>query len=339
MSANPILAEVVRGNWVENRHRGAFCLSDASGKRLLEIGDVEREIFPRSAIKSMQALAMFQSGAVDAYKLDDETLALACASHHGEAEHVAGVTKTLELLGFSEKDLECGAHVPTDRAARKALANAAGLPTQLHNNCSGKHAGMLAVAKALDIDKTGYVKSEHDVQKLVRLGVEEIMGVPMTEQKCGTDGCSIPTWAAPLHNFATGFARMATGDALGPELAKASQRVFDAATSHPFLVRGTNGLDTDVMAAFKGRLMLKIGADGVFCGALRDSGLGFALKIDDGNMPASEVTIANLLLAISAPKAQEKEILERYASKTNTNWRGIDVATLQGTDASRPSGV
>lgn len=335
MIANPILAEMVRGNWVENLHRGAICVSRADGEILLATGDVDRAIFPRSAIKAMQALAIFQSGAAEKFELSDEAIALACASHNGEAGHVAGVQQTLSKLGLTASNLECGAHLPTNRNARKTLAGAAVLPTELHNNCSGKHAGMLAVAKALDVPTKGYVLRDHPVQKLVRAGVEAVIGEGLTESKCGTDGCSIPTWAAPLKSFATGFARMATGEGLSEDLANASRRIFDAATSHPFLVRGTESLDTDLMGAFGGRLMIKIGAEGVFCGALRDSGLGFSLKIDDGNMAAAEIAVANFLLAVSNPSADEKAALEKYTSRSFSNWRKIEVATLLATDAAR----
>ena len=327
---NPVLVETLRGNWVESIHRGSYAVCDAYGNVLSSVGDPSHPVLPRSAIKSMQALALFRSGAVEKFGLDDEAIAMACASHLGEPAHIETVTKTLEKLGLGAGDLECGAHPPSSPAARKALAASGAAPSPLHNNCSGKHAGMLADALALGVDTKGYVTREHAVQKLVRSCVEDVIGTTLTTEACGTDGCSIPTWAAPLTAFATGFARMASGENLPQDLAAASQRIFAAATSHPHLVRGTGSLDSEAMTAFGGRLMLKIGAEGVFCGAVIDKGLGFALKIDDGSMPAAETAIASLILAIAEPNEAERAALEKWSQKTITNWRGIDTGETRG---------
>jgi len=333
MNANPLLAELQRGTTLENIHRGAFCVVRADGSLVAGAGEMSRPVFPRSAIKSMQALAMFRSGAVAKFGFSDEAIALACASHNGEPRHIEGVAMMLARLGLDAGDLECGAHPPTDAAARTALRAKGEPPTALHNNCSGKHTGMLAVARALGVPTRGYIERDHQVQKLVRAGMEAIIGEPLSVDRCGTDGCSIPTWAAPLSAFARGFARMATGEGLSPEDAAAATRIFEAATGNPFLVRGSNSLDTDLMTAFSGRLMLKIGAEGVFCGALRDKGWGFALKIDDGNHMAAEIVIASLLLAIAAPNAGETAALAAYATRTMRNWRDFEVATWRATDA------
>lgn len=335
--ANPILVETLRGNWVENIHRGSIAICDATGDLKAAIGDVGHPVFPRSAIKALQALAIFRSGAAQKYDLDDQAIALACASHFGEPGHVEIVARTLAMLGLSDADLECGTHPPTAASARELLRAKKAPPSALHNNCSGKHTGMLATALALGVPTKDYVTRNHPVQKLVRACVEEVIGQSLTEDRCGTDGCSIPTWAAPLDTFAAAFARMATGQRLPADLAAASTRIFDAATANPFLIRGTDSLDTEVMQAFGGRLMLKIGAEGVFCGALRNSGLGFALKIDDGNMVAAECAVANLLLAIAKPDSKERSALDKWTRVTNRNWRKIEVAETRGTKASRPT--
>ena len=331
MQANPILAEAFRGNWVENRHRGTFSVVDDNGKIVASIGDYQRPVFPRSAIKSLQAMAMFRSGAVEKFGLDDEEIALACASHNGESAHVEGVQRFLDKIGCSIDDLECGAHPPSHSAARKALQKSGNAPSAIHNNCSGKHSGMLAVAKALGVPTKDYSKRVHPVQKLVREVVERIIGQELTEDRCGLDGCSIPTWAAPLNTFAEGFARMASGNGLPDEMREDAFQIFDAATKNPFLIRGTDSLDTDLMTAFGGRLMIKIGADGVFCGALRDKSLGFALKIDDGNLKVAEVVIAQMLTVLSQPNDQEAEVLSRYATSISKNWRKLEVGRIVAT--------
>jgi len=329
MDANPILVEQTRGNFVENRHRGAFVIADAEGNLIAAAGDIARPVFPRSAIKSMQALAMVTSGAIDRFALSDEQLALACASHHGEEVHVAGVTGFLGHLGLGAGDLECGAHLPLNGKAREALRAAGAQPTALHNNCSGKHSGMLSVARALGADTAHYVDREHPVQLAVRGAIETVLGEGLSVDRCGTDGCSIPTWAAPLSSFARGFARMATGTGLPPELGNAAHRIFDAATSHPLLVAGTGHFDTLTMEAFGGRLMQKGGAEGVQCGAIRDKGWGYALKCDDGNMQASVVMVASLLLRFAAPDAAQAELLRRFARQAVKNVRGAEVGEMR----------
>ena len=329
MDANPILAEAIRGNWVENRHRGAYVVVDADGQIIASAGDIERPIFPRSAIKSMQALPIFARQAEDRFHHTEEELALACASHHGEDIHVATANGLLTRIGLSVADLECGAHAPTNAAAREALRAAGAEPSPLHNNCSGKHSGMLSVALAMGVPTAGYVGREHEVQKVVRGAVEAVIGESLTEGRCGTDGCSIPTFAAPLRAFAYGFARMSTGKGLPDELATAARRLFDAATSHPHLVAGTGHPDTLLMQAFRGRLMQKGGAEGVQCGAIRDKGWGYALKCDDGNMAASHAMLAGVLLKYADPDAGQRALLETLAHQPIKNVRGAAVGEMR----------
>jgi L-asparaginase II len=329
MDANPVLAETVRGNWVENLHRGAYVVVDADGTIIASAGDIERAIFPRSAIKSMQALPIFARHAEEQFHHTPEELALACASHHGEDVHVNTAAGLLSRLGLSVADLECGAHQPSNSAAREALRAAGAEPSALHNNCSGKHSGMLSVAVAMGIPTAGYVGREHEVQKQVRAAVEAVIGEPLTEGKCGTDGCSIPTFAAPLRAFAYGFARMATGKGITPELGTAARRLFDAATTHPHLVAGTGHADTLIMQAFKGRVMQKVGAEAVQCGAIRDKGWGYAIKCDDGNVPASQAMLAGLLLKIADPDDSQRALLETYLRQPIKNVRGAEVGVMR----------
>jgi L-asparaginase II len=332
MQANPILVEQTRGDAVENRHRAAFVVSDADGNVIAAAGDISRPVFPRSAIKSIQALALFTSGSAERFGLTDEELALACASHHGEDVHVAGVTRFLGHVGLGAADLECGAHQPSTGAAREALRMSGSEPSPLHNNCSGKHSGMLSVARAMGVPTDGYVGREHPVQVEVRRVIETVVGESLSVDLCGTDGCSIPTWAAPLSGFARGFARMAAGKGLPKDMAAAARRIFDAATSYPLLVAGTGHFDTLVMEAFGGRVMQKGGAEGVQCGAIRDKGWGYALKVDDGNMNASIAIAAQLLAALAEPDESQRTLLARFSRQTIRNVRNFDVGEMRGTD-------
>ncbi len=323
MSANPVLAHVMRGNLIENYHRGAFCFVDSSGEIISSFGNVENLIFPHSAIKSIQALAIYHSGAKEKYSLNEQEIALICASHFATKEHVEIVKNILHKIGCDISDLACGAHAPIDVKARKSLFAAGIRPSAVHNACSGKHAGMLAVARALNIEIKDYTNPKHEVQRLVQQMIENIIGEELTEYNYAIDGCSVPTWAASLKSFAFGFAKMSSGELLSKQERLAVHDIFNACVKYPHLIRGENSLDSDLMAAFGGRLIIKIGSDGVFCGVFREENIGFALKIDDGNLEVAEVVIANMLLELPNLQASEVSILQKYRKKTLYNWRKI----------------
>ncbi len=267
---NPVLVEVTRGGRVESRHRGSVCVVDADGATVLEIGDVHQPVFPRSAVKSIQALPLVESGAADAYGFGDRELALACASHGGEPEHVATATRMLEKAGFDGSALECGAHWPSNQDAMIALAREGGSPAALHNNCSGKHSGFLCTCRHIGLKHEGYVKREHPYQQMIAEVMTEVTGAAHGADNSGVDGCSIPTYAVPLKNLAVGFARMATGTGLAPERAKAARRLFAACMAEPFYVSGTGRADLKLMQAGAGKIFAKTGAEGVYCAALPD---------------------------------------------------------------------
>jgi L-asparaginase II len=293
--ANPVLVEVTRGSVVESWHRGAVSVFDADGKAVWEIGDTERPVFPRSAVKAIQALPLVESGAADAYGFGDRELALACASHSGEPVHVELAKAMLAKAGLDGTALECGVHWPSSHDATIALARAGGVPNALHNNCSGKHSGFLCTCVHSGIAHGGYVKAGHALQEMVRDAMQSVTGAVHDVDHCGTDGCSIPTYAVPLKSFARGFARMATGRGFSPERARAAKRLISACMAEPFLVAGTGKADVALMQAAPGRIFVKTGAEGVYCAALPELGLGIALKCDDGAGRAAEVMIAAVL--------------------------------------------
>ena len=292
---NPVLVEVLRGAVVESAHRGAVAVFDADGKAVWEIGDTTQPVFPRSAVKAIQALPLVESGAADAYGFGDRELALACASHSGEPAHAELARAMLAKAGLDETALECGAHWPLDHDATVALARAGAVPNALHNNCSGKHSGFLCTCRHAGIAHRGYVKAGHALQEMVRDAMQAVTGAAHDAGHCGTDGCSIPTYAVPLRSFALGFARMATGTGFGPERAKAAKRLFAACMAEPFLVAGTGRADVALMKAAPGRIFVKTGAEGVYCAALPELGLGIALKCDDGAGRAAEVMVAAVM--------------------------------------------
>jgi L-asparaginase II len=326
--ANPVLVEVTRGGIVESRHRGAVVVVDADGGRVMAIGDTAQPVFPRSAVKSIQALPLVESGAADAYGFGDREIALACASHSGQPEHAALALSMLELAGLDGTALECGAHWPSRQDAALELSRRAGAPSALHNNCSGKHSGFVCTCRHLGIDHRGYVGAAHRSQQMVREAMEAVTGATHGEDVCGTDGCSIPTYAVPLDSLALGFARMATGNGLGQERAKAAKRIFAACLAEPFYVAGTSRMDTRLMSAGGGRIFVKTGAEGVYCGAVPELGLGIAIKCDDGAGRASEAMVAAVLARLLADDELSGKLSKMAHSKI-TNWNGIDVGAVR----------
>jgi len=329
---DPILVEVLRGLLVESRHRGAVAVADADGGTVLTLGGVAAPIFPRSAVKALQALPLVESGAADRYGFGDEELALACASHSGEPGHVAGVTRMLAKAGLDAAALRCGAHWPIAQPALVELART-GEPSALHNNCSGKHSGFLCVACAQGIDHADYWRPQHPVQREVRTVLEHMTGATLSDDRRAVDGCSVPTWAIPLQNLAQGFAKFGTGRGLAPERARAAARLRAACARKPWHVAGTSRFCTEIMELLGARVFVKTGAEGVYCGALPEQGLGIAVKCDDGAGRASQAIMAALIARFLPLDDAERAALTRLAQPTLRNWNGIEIGALRVTDA------
>ena len=324
--SNPTLIEVLRGPLVESRHRGAVAIADAAGRLVLSLGDTEAAVFPRSAIKVMQALPLVLSGAAEAYGYGDRELALACASHGGEPRHSDLAASMLARAGLDAGALECGAHAPSNEKVARAMLVAGENPGPLHNNCSGKHSAMLAVARHLGEAHQGYVRPDHPVQRRIAALMTELTGAPATPDVCGIDGCSVPTWALPLEAWARGFARMvAAGPGASAPLA-AGRRLMAACMAEPGYVAGERRFCTDVMAALKGAAFVKTGAEGVFCAAVPAFGLGIALKIEDGATRASEAAMAAIL---SGLLPGHLDLFDRWQAKPVRNVVGAVVGSLR----------
>lgn len=330
ISDDPILIEVTRGGLVESGHRGAVAVADADGHLVLALGDVERPVFPRSAVKAMQALPLIESGAADAFGLGEEELAVACASHSGEAVHVAAVRKLLAKAGLDESDLACGAHWPIGDHASRELTRAGKSPTAIHNNCSGKHAGMLAVARHLGLNTRGYEKPDHPVQDAIRRILSETCGVRLGPDTMGIDGCSIPTFAFSLHGLATGFARLGSGKHLPEARARAAGRLMQACFAHPVLVAGEGRFDTTIMRGLPHVVFAKGGAEGVHCAALPEFGIGVAVKVDDGTKRGAEATLAHVIAALVSAAGK---VLPAQLRGELKNWHGTKVGEVRASAA------
>ena len=275
-------------------------------------GDAERAVYPRSAVKALQALPLVESGAADRLGLSDKEIALACASHSGSDDHVATARAMLAKAGRDERALECGVHWPLGEAEARALARSGGAPNALHNNCSGKHAGFVCLSCAMGVEPKGYVAPDHPVQREVAAAIAATTGARLSEEMRGVDGCAIPTYAVPLIALAHGFARLGTGEGLSPARRKAAARIRSAVAAHPLTVAGKGRFDTEVMSLLGAGAFTKTGAEGVFCAALPEAGLGLAVKADDGAGRAAQVMIAALIRRFGGFDDESKARLELF---------------------------
>ncbi|WP_434056175.1 MAG: asparaginase [Roseibium sp.] len=326
---NPALVDVTRGSLTESIHRGSVAIADTQGKLVCGIGDIDARVYPRSAIKALQALPLVESGAAEALDLTDAELSLACASHNGEEVHANAARVMLFKAGLTEDDLECGPQWPKrmEDAAKLILSDET--PCGLHNNCSGKHAGFLGLARIMGVETQGYIDPSHPVQREVRLAMEQMTGETLTEDVCGVDGCSIPTYASPLRSFAKAFASFGTGEGLEPLRADAARQIYDACINEPYMVAGAERFCTRVMEGFRGRVFVKTGAEGVFCAALPELGFGVSLKCDDGATRAAEVMMATVLEALLDLNEDEAVLLDGLVNPPVLTRRGAQAGHIK----------
>lgn len=324
----PVLVEVTRGGLVESVHRGRIAVVNAVGRLVAAWGDPDRRLYARSAIKPLQAIPLVESGSLDAYGLGDEELALACASHNGEPVHAGMVAGWLARLGLAENDLECGAHPPLDPEAAAALIRRGQPAGALHNNCSGKHAGMLTVACHGNMATTGYVASSHPVQQRVEAVLAEMCDCDLGAAPRGIDGCSLPQIALPLRALALAMARMADPDAAGLPAGRAAAvlRIRQAWAGHPYLIAGRDRFDTRLIEATGGQVLVKVGAEGVTCAVVPALQVGIALKIEDGGGRAVGVALAAVLARLGVASG---DTLAPFRETVIRNIAGLDVGVVR----------
>ncbi len=326
---NPVLVEVTRGDTVESRHRGAACVYDSTGDCVLAWGDVEALVFPRSAVKLLQAVPFLETGAADVCQANFNELALACASHGGERAHVAVARAWMERLGLEEGHLACGAHFPYEAEASNALVRAGEMPSTLHNNCSGKHLAMLATALAKGESIAGYHEPDHPVQRRVRDTMSELAGEDLGQAPMGIDGCSVPNWGITLAALARAMARVADPKGLKVARQSAIRRLRNAVARSPFMVAGSGRFCTALIGHKSTELYVKTGAEGVFVAALYELGVGIALKIDDGAKRASEVALAAILRYLEVLDDADWDALAEFAAPRILNRAGREVGEIR----------
>ena len=322
----PVAVEVWRGDRVESRHRASAAVVDRAGRTLVAVGDTDQPVYPRSAIKPIQAVPLVESGAAAAFGLDEAELALACASHGGEPVHVRSVGAWLARLGLAESALACGPHPPSHAPSAELLIAQGQRPTRLHNNCSGKHAAMLTLARHLGASVLGYERPDHPVQRAVRTVLDELTDGAVLDP-AAIDGCGVPTWALPLRALALAFARLGTPDQLPPARRDACRRIALAMVRQPLMVAGSGRLCTALLE-LGGGLLAKTGAEGVYVAAMPGSGLGLALKVEDGASRAAEVTLLAALERLGWLPEPVLRDLERFARPILRNHAGTEVGRI-----------
>jgi L-asparaginase II len=335
----------IRGGTVESRHQVSAVAVDPDGKLVGWTGDPDLVTFWRSCAKPFQALPLITGGGADALGVTDEEIALACASHNGELRHVAVATSLLRKAGCVEDDLACGPHPSLSPAVARAMAERGQKPRKLHSNCSGKHAAMLAQARFGGWPTADYRKPAHPVQQRALEEVARWTGVPTERIAVGTDGCGVVSFALPLRAMALAYAGLGSarppdgpsveGAAPGSSHARpparstvvaAAQRVIRAITADPFLIAGTGRLCTEIISSSRGRVIAKVGAEGVYCAAIPEARLGVAMKVEDGDGESARPALV-ALLEILAPGAVR--LAESFRTPPIRNTLGEDVGHLE----------
>ena len=321
------LVEVTRGGRVESEHRGAIAVVDATGKLIAHAGDVQLVSYLRSSAKPFQLLPLIESGAADRFGFTDAELAIIAGSHSGEPRHVAAVQSILNKIGLPDSALQCGIHVPFNPDSAKALRAAGREPTVLYNNCSGKHAGMLAQAIDRGLSTTDYLDPQHPVQVAIRQRLAELGELPVDQINVGVDGCSAPCFAMPLHASALAFAKLANATS------GSLQRVAQVMMDYPEMVAGEGRLDTDLMRAVPKRVVSKGGAEGYHgMGVVMENGpaLGIAIKIGDGDgKRGGHPVVIEVLRQLGVLDEAALTTLQNYRAWKITNHRGLEVGEVR----------
>ncbi len=326
--SDKLFVEVIRGNVVESQHFGAAVVCDHEGLVLESWGDIDRLMYPRSALKPLQAVNLVESGASEHYCLSDAEISMACASHQGEPMHKELVTAWLERIGLTPDHLACGADLPDDvQSAHKLLASGR-QGCRVHHNCSGKHAGFLTTALHLGMPLDDYHLLDHPLQQLSLDSLSELAGIDLRQYPAGIDGCGFPAPTMPLVQLGHAVARFAKPSSLSDEYAQAIARIQQAIACEPLYAAGHGTVVSELNQLTNGTVLSKTGAEGVLTAALPEQGLGIALKITDGSARARPAALLAILDHLGVLSDEEKNKLQAYIKPQIENSRGLNVGEI-----------
>lgn len=331
------LAEVRRGGFLESVHKGCIAVVNARGELLHYAGDPHFWTFTRSTLKPFQAIPFVHAGGPAHFGFSARELALMCASHSGEPVHTDIVQAILHKAGCSERDLQCGCHVPIVYAGANQPLPPGLAVSQVHHNCSGKHAGFLAYCRQHGLDIHAYLKPEQPLQQAVRESVAYFSGVAPHALRIGIDGCSAPNYAVPLSRLAYAYARFAQA-APDPHYGKSASILFEAMAANPELVSGTGRSDLAISRAGRSGWVAKAGAEGVQAIGVRSAGLGIAVKILDGNARALSVIVVAVLRQLGLLSARDEIAMQDLAHPSVLNCNGLAVGEIRAVFKLRRSG-
>jgi L-asparaginase II len=324
-----ILAQVTRGGMVESIHRGDLVAVDTHGRIIYSVGDPYKKTFWRSAAKPFQVLPLVEAGGVERFQLTGEELALMTSSHGGEEGHVTTVEGILAKLDMDPAFLECGPAAPMNQRAANAIQNNNGRFCSRTNSCSGKHCSMLALCAIRGYEISGYAQPVHPVQHEMLRTIADMTGLMPKDITLGIDGCGVPVYGLPLFNMAVAYAHLSRPDHC-PQIRREALKIISGAmVRHPWYVAGTNRLDTVLMEATGGRILAKLGAEGVYNVSIMDEGIGLALKIEDGNTRAIDPVIIEALTRMGFLKTEELETLEKRRKVPVKNHRKETIGLIQ----------
>ena len=322
------LVEVFRGKMVESIHKGHVAVVDYTGKLLYYSGNPSQKVYARSSMKPIQAIPLVESGAADQFQFEDADISLCCASHNGEPQHTDRVVSILKKIGLNDNSLKCGTHIPRWQDTYKDLIRQGKDVTPIYNNCSGKHSGMLSTAVFMNEPTENYFEIEHPVQQRIIQTISQLSDYPVEEIEIGIDGCGVPVHGLPLERFAYMYARMTRPELLGEKRGDTVKRITSAMTNAPEMVGGTDRFCTDFMREAGGRLFGKAGAEAVYCIGDNQTGIGIAIKIEDGNGRAMYPVAVEVLKQLNLLEESQIHNLEDYYRTKVKNARNEVIGEL-----------
>jgi L-asparaginase II len=324
-----ILINIKRGSLVESIHRGDAVAVKPDGTIFAKCGDPQKLTFMRSAAKPIQALALILSGAADEYGISDKELSVICSSHYAEPFHLEAVLSILSKISLDDTYLLCGKARPLKEEVAFEYAGQGISPQKILSDCSGKHSGMLATCKLKGYPLDSYIDPNHPLQQEILQIMSDICAYPKAEIQIGIDGCSVPVFGMPVYNMALGFARFANPTYLPEQYRTAAGRIFNAMITYPEMVAGTEGFCTELMQATNGRLIGKIGAQGVYCIGIKEPQLGIAFKIEDGMLGMASVAAMHVLTELDLLSEAEYAALAKFHIKPSLNDAGLIVGEIR----------